>query len=183
MLLFKIHANHRNMTKKLSTWWRHQMETLNFSHKSQWRGAFMISLICAWTNGWVNNRDAGDLRRYRVHCDITVMHFCEYILRIAFQLILYQELKSETCFIMWCYCVHFLPLTLWCLIAHLYVPVKWAIISSDSGLLRVRFQAITRINVSSLSNTNFSFRDSICLTHRPLVPHICVSELDQHWFR
>ena len=24
-------------------------------------------------NGWVNNREAGDLRRYRAHCDITVM--------------------------------------------------------------------------------------------------------------
>ena len=31
-------------------------------HKGQWRGAFMFSLICAWTNGWSNNRDAGDLR-------------------------------------------------------------------------------------------------------------------------
>ena len=28
-------------------------------------GAFMFSLICVWTNGWVNNRDAGDLRRHR----------------------------------------------------------------------------------------------------------------------
>ena len=23
----------------------------------------MFPLICPWTNGWVNNRDAGDLRR------------------------------------------------------------------------------------------------------------------------
>ena len=30
--------------------------------KGQWRGALMLSLICAWTNGWANNRDAGDLR-------------------------------------------------------------------------------------------------------------------------
>ena len=33
----------------------------------------MSSLICAWINGWVNNREAGDLRRYRAHYDITVM--------------------------------------------------------------------------------------------------------------
>ena len=26
-------------------------------HKDQWRGALMVSLICAWTNGWVNNLD------------------------------------------------------------------------------------------------------------------------------
>ena len=32
-------------------------------HKGQWRGALMLSMICAWTNGWANNRDAGDLRR------------------------------------------------------------------------------------------------------------------------
>ena len=29
---------------------------------------------CAWTNGWVNNRDAADLRRHRAHYDVTVMH-------------------------------------------------------------------------------------------------------------
>ena len=42
-------------------------------HKGQWRGALMFSLICAWTNGWANNRDAGDLRRYCAHYDVTVM--------------------------------------------------------------------------------------------------------------
>ena len=42
-------------------------------HKSQWRGTLMFSLICAWTNGWVNNRDAGDLRRLRAHYDVTAM--------------------------------------------------------------------------------------------------------------
>ena len=42
-------------------------------HKGQWRGALMFSLICALTNGWVNNRDAGDLRRRRAHYDVTVM--------------------------------------------------------------------------------------------------------------
>ena len=26
-----------------------------------------------WINGWVNNREAGDLRRYRVYYDVTVM--------------------------------------------------------------------------------------------------------------
>ena len=47
--------------------------------KGQWRGALMFSLIYAWTNAWVNNREAGDLRRYRVHFDVTVMrHFQTY---------------------------------------------------------------------------------------------------------
>ena len=44
------------------------------SHKGQWRGAFMFSLICAWINRWVNNREAGDLRRYRAHHDVIVMY-------------------------------------------------------------------------------------------------------------
>ena len=46
---------------------------VNSPHKDQWRGALMFTLICARINGWVNNRMAGDLRRYRAHYDITVM--------------------------------------------------------------------------------------------------------------
>ena len=45
----------------------------NSPHKGQWRGALMFSLICFWINGWVNNREAGDLRRYRAHYDVIVM--------------------------------------------------------------------------------------------------------------
>ena len=33
----------------------------------------MFSLTCAWTNGWVKNRDAGDLRRRRADYDVTLM--------------------------------------------------------------------------------------------------------------
>ena len=44
-------------------------------HNGQWRGALMFSLICARINGWVNNREAGDLRRHRVHYDVIVMHY------------------------------------------------------------------------------------------------------------
>ena len=33
----------------------------------------MFSLICAWINGWVNNREAGDLRQHRAHYDVTVL--------------------------------------------------------------------------------------------------------------
>ena len=47
--------------------------TVNSLHKGQWRGAFIFSLICARINGWVNNREAGDLRRYRSHYDVIVM--------------------------------------------------------------------------------------------------------------
>ena len=32
--------------------------------------ALMFSFICAWKNGSVNNREAGDLRRHRAHYDV-----------------------------------------------------------------------------------------------------------------
>ena len=44
--------------------------TVNSPHKGQWRGALKFSLICAWINGWLNNREAGDLRRHRAHYDV-----------------------------------------------------------------------------------------------------------------
>ena len=34
-----------------------------------------------WINGWVNNREAGELRRYRAHYDVTVMSASEMNLR------------------------------------------------------------------------------------------------------
>ena len=43
---------------------------VNSPHNGKWRGALMFSLICAWINGWVNNREAGDLRRHRAHYDV-----------------------------------------------------------------------------------------------------------------
>ena len=46
---------------------------VNSPHKGQWRGALMSSLISARLNGWVNNRKAGDLRRYDAHYDAIVM--------------------------------------------------------------------------------------------------------------
>ena len=45
---------------------------VNSPHKGQWRGALMFSLISAWINDWINNREAGDLRRYRAHYDVIV---------------------------------------------------------------------------------------------------------------
>ena len=55
---------------------------VNSPLKGQWRGALVFSLICAWINVWVNNREAGDLRRHCAqlwrHCnvEIKVRVFC-----------------------------------------------------------------------------------------------------------
>ena len=61
-------------------WWRHQMETIStllnicagnppvtgeFAAQRPLTGALMFSLICAWIHGWVNNGEAGGLRRHR----------------------------------------------------------------------------------------------------------------------
>ena len=76
---------------KKYTRWRHQMEhfprywpfvrgihrsPVNSPYKGQWRGALMFSLICTRINGWVNNGEAGDLRRHRARYDVTVLHIC-----------------------------------------------------------------------------------------------------------
>ena len=51
---------------------------VNSPHKGQWRGALMFTLICARINGWVNNGEAGDLKRYRTHNDVIVMWSAGY---------------------------------------------------------------------------------------------------------
>ena len=48
---------------------------VNSPHKDQWRGTLMFSLICIRINCWVNNCEAGDLRRHRAHYDVIVMIF------------------------------------------------------------------------------------------------------------
>ena len=74
----------------LDSWWRHQMETFSAllticAGNSPVTGEFpaqrpvtrnfdvFFDLICAQINGWVNNGQAGDLRRHRAHYDVTVM--------------------------------------------------------------------------------------------------------------
>ena len=69
-------------------WWRHQMDTFSrllaicagnspvtcefTAHRPVMRS---FDVWCAWINGWVNTRDAGDLRRHRPHYDVTVMQW------------------------------------------------------------------------------------------------------------
>ena len=52
---------------------------VNSLHKGQWRGAFMFSLRI---DGWVDTREAGDLRRHHAHYDVIVIG-------------VFWELKSE----------------------------------------------------------------------------------------
>ena len=44
---------------------------VNSPHKRPVALSFDVSLICAWTNGWVNHRDASDLGRHCVNFGVT----------------------------------------------------------------------------------------------------------------
>ena len=89
-LMYPLYATNEGLNKmtNICTWWRHQWKhfprhwpfvrgihrsPVNSTHKAQWRGALVFSLICTWINEWVNNREASDLRRYHAHYDVTVM--------------------------------------------------------------------------------------------------------------
>ena len=78
--------------KHFPRWWPFvggiHRSSANSPHKGQWRGAFLFTLICAWTNSWVNNRDTGDLNRHRAHYDVTVINcFYPYFLCLLQQLV------------------------------------------------------------------------------------------------
>ena len=98
-----------NLLLHTISWWRHQMETCSallalcvgnspiigeFPSQSQWRGALMFSLICAWINGWVNNRKAGDLRR--AHYDVTVMG-CDFGFFVVMLIVLIYLYITHIC--------------------------------------------------------------------------------------
>ena len=53
--------------------WGIHRSPVNSPHKGKWVGALMFSLICVWINDWVNNREGGDLIRYRAHYEVIVM--------------------------------------------------------------------------------------------------------------
>ena len=70
------------------SWWRHQMDTFSAllaicTGNSPVTGEFPAQMPVTWNfdaffnlrlnNGWVNNREAGDLRRHRTHYDVTVV--------------------------------------------------------------------------------------------------------------
>ena len=73
----------------LHSWWRHQMETFSallaicagnspvsgeFPAQRPVTLSFDVFFDLRLNNGWVHNGEAGDLRRYRAHFDVTVMY-------------------------------------------------------------------------------------------------------------
>ena len=79
---FKITNNILYHYKPKMSWLRHHMQTFsallaicagNSPVNGEFPATLMFSLICAWINGWINNGEAGDLRRHLAHYDVTVM--------------------------------------------------------------------------------------------------------------
>ena len=90
--------------------WGIHRSPVNSPHKGQWRGALMFSLI--WDN-WVNNREAGDLRRHRAHYDVIVMFVFHNISLISYHIVFHQigSMNQRLCRVKSCN-IHFEPLTL-----------------------------------------------------------------------
>ena len=80
--------SHRKYYFDMSSWWRHRIEAFSallplcvgnspvtgeFPSQRPVTRSLVFSLIYAWTNGWVNTRDAGGLKCHRAHCDVNVM--------------------------------------------------------------------------------------------------------------
>ena len=68
---------------------------VNSPHKGQWRGTLMFSLICAWINRWVNNREAGDFRRYRAHYHVICVCVAVWLALLGHNQHIYQPLLAK----------------------------------------------------------------------------------------
>ena len=82
------------------TWWRHQMETFSallalcfvrdgnppvtggFPSQRPVTRSFDVFFDLPWTNGWVNNRNADDLRHHSTHYDATLTNIWPFRIRI-----------------------------------------------------------------------------------------------------
>ena len=65
--------NHNHQIKTFACYWPFVRGThrspVDSHQKGKRYGALMLSLICAWTNGWASSRHACDLRRHCAHYD------------------------------------------------------------------------------------------------------------------
>ena len=74
--------------------WQNPLVTGGFPHKGQWYRTLMFSLICTWTNCWVNNWDTGDFKCHHAEYDVTVMIWEKTCVCIY---ISYHSLKMKHC--------------------------------------------------------------------------------------
>ena len=76
---------------------------VNSPHKGQWCWALTFSLIFAWSNGWVNNTEDGDLRRHHAHDDVIVMSMVKSVIyctdKANCHMINKKNVSSETTYV------------------------------------------------------------------------------------
>ena len=116
--------------------------TVNSPHEGQWRGALMFSLICARINGWVNNYEAGDLRRHCTHYDVIIMLHVSFSVHLAF---LSLSVFSYPCICLpvLCFSVRIINLCMWiflsedfCLsvcVCHCLDPLETVTVTAPAG--------------------------------------------------
>ena len=113
--------------------------------------ALMFSLICVWTNDWVNNHEAGDLGRYRTHYDVAVMD--TVLAKQDILLLVFHEEGFQP------------PVTNQCEFIRIYV---FSENSAHSGLMLMAF-CIMQINHNPIYHYRTSCTHAInALTHWPL---------------
>ena len=78
---------------------------VNSPHRGQWRGALMFSLICARIKDWVNNREAGDLRRHHGHYDVNVMNKNVLLTLTSMCLYIYMHIDPYVLCVSICICI------------------------------------------------------------------------------
>ena len=78
-----VTSSNGNIIRVTGPLWGIYRSRVNSPHKDQWRGALMVSVICTWTNGWVNNLYAGDFRCHCTHYDVTVMEWSPGVIQLA----------------------------------------------------------------------------------------------------
>ena len=133
--------------------------------KCQWRGALMYSLICVRINGWVNNREAGDLRRYRAHYDVT-------IISDSFQVNIPVPKHNET----QQYTVYHLDMTVWWMELISMLMLSWYV-TMDMCTFQCTKEYVRNGNYFDFVTSNLDRRPWLCnyQTHDVPVDQICWS--------
>ena len=98
---------------------------VNSPHQGQWRGPLLFSVVCPWINGWVNNREAGHLRRHYAHHDVNLMYkedtckiqmlmllikhvtldtmaTCPIVYEFSYETCITHEIRSSFCCVLFC---------------------------------------------------------------------------------
>ena len=122
---------------------------VNSPHKGQWRRALMF--YCTRINDWVNNGEAGDLRRHRTHYDVAVMYAHFSFLCVVHLCIPWSYMKTNTCYFRQMYSAGAFVTY----IALLPTRLSLTVVNHGNGnVILTKFSSLTAPEVVFLSNSN-----------------------------